>query len=94
MSDELKPCLFCGESGDEIHHEHSGALRWIECGECGARGPEASTEIEATELWNTRAVDAGNERLWKALEKIEKEPPSEMAYSLIRGIARKALEEK
>ncbi len=29
-----------------------------------------------------------NERLWKVLEKIEKEPPSEMAFSLMRGIAR------
>ncbi len=90
MSDELK-CLFCGESGDEIHHEHSGALRWIECGECGARGPEASTEIEATELWNTRAVDAENERLRKALEAAEKEVNT---FSRAGRILRKALEGK
>ena len=59
MSEELKPCPFCG--GDaEITKWHEGYF--VECKKqrCGGTIGAYKTEEEAIEAWNTRAKD-GND---------------------------------
>jgi hypothetical protein len=56
MSEELKPCPFCG--GPNVERYMAG----IECADCGARAPDDLT-------WNKRASrDAEVQRLREALE--------------------------
>ena len=47
----LLPCPFCGGEG------RWAALfdDWVECVNCGARGPLCETEYRACLAWNTRA---------------------------------------
>ena len=57
MSDELKPCPFCGRA-DNIVMEAWGtfAARGF-CHNCGAVGPPDANEATAIENWNRRAAD-------------------------------------
>lgn len=53
MSNELKPCPFCG-----FQHPitiESGGRVYVECPLCGAETSSRETEEEAIEAWNTRA---------------------------------------
>jgi len=65
MSDELKPCPFCGEKTEIAIVE--GAMvqegdsrddfcmqRWVECQNCGALGPPTDRRVEAVKSWNER----------------------------------------
>ena len=52
----LKPCPFCGNK----KIEYSGLAanyRYIECEDCGAAGPVASSNEAAAKLWNARASE-------------------------------------
>lgn len=65
---EIAPCRFCGCDDPELEQEPAEACgdtyHWVECGECGARGPRTfygcrdpreeaiDLEAEAVELWN------------------------------------------
>lgn len=62
MSDELKPCPFCG--GEDIDGDfvigHQGGditkpLVASGCWNCSACGPDKPTKQEAIEAWNKRA---------------------------------------
>lgn len=65
VSEELRPCVFCGHDGARIVVEDevtdAGAedatvpLYAASCPYCGAIGPMALTEGEAVEAWNRRA---------------------------------------
>lgn len=65
MSEELKPCVFCGHDEarvivvDEVTdagcEEATVPLYAASCPYCGARGPMALSEDEAVEAWNRRA---------------------------------------
>ena len=59
MSEELKPCPFCGSAHVAIVAEDRGNLvaRWWYgyCHDCHACGPEDLGRSGATESWNTRA---------------------------------------
>lgn len=61
MSEELKPCPFCGTS-DLLGFEPSPEGGWtvVKCRKCGASGStgRASSEQEATAWWNRRAQPA------------------------------------
>lgn len=52
MSDELKPCPFCGK----LHHEVSDykPVYRVECTFCGARTGNYNSEQEAIKAWNER----------------------------------------
>lgn len=57
MSEELKPCPFCGNKKcgtGEVLNKYCEYER-VSCGACGAEGPGAELKKEAYELWNTRA---------------------------------------
>ena len=52
MSDELKPCPFCG--GMNLYYA-AGRFYAVECSDCGAKVVGAfRTEEEAAEAWNRR----------------------------------------
>ncbi len=59
---ELLPCDFCGDK-DPSYYGETGRdegveYGWtcVECDECGARGPKASTAEAAKVAWNTRTT--------------------------------------
>ena len=56
MTEELKPCPFCGETKDlsEYDAEDWMADKSIRCDTCGALGPPASTLIQTQKAWNYR----------------------------------------
>lgn len=57
MSNELKPCPFCG--GEAQYSEESRFhISWVYCSNCGAASGYRNTEAEAIAAWNTRADEA------------------------------------
>ncbi len=64
MSDELKPCPFCGSecvNDTDIapydHDDDSPVFFWV-CPDCTSCGPIETSEEIATKSWNTRHVSA------------------------------------
>ena len=54
MSEQIKPCPFCG-SQPTILTEENTACWYVEC-DCEAQGPHESTSEQAITAWNTRAA--------------------------------------
>lgn len=56
---EQKACPFCKMdklyTADEWKTDSYDKQHFVECGNCGARGPLADTLDEAWRLWNTRS---------------------------------------
>lgn len=65
MSEELKPCPFCG--GQAEFNDTSST--WVRCESCGAAIECQVEKKDAAQLWNSRS-DATLEKLREALEKI------------------------
>lgn len=63
MSDELKPCPFCG-ANDAVETDMEGMRRtvyFVSCNKCGAAGPsrvypDHSQPLTEADLWNRRAT--------------------------------------
>lgn len=61
MSDELKPCPFCGGEAKAFYCEESGTFD-VQCQQCGAipfigsRTSERKTMADVIAAWNARAV--------------------------------------
>lgn len=63
MSDELKPCPFCG-ANDAVETDMEGMRRtvyFVSCNKCGAAGPsrvypDHSQPLTEADLWNLRAT--------------------------------------
>jgi len=57
MSEELKPCPFCGgEAETGFEDWHTGGH--VKCTKCGAIGPVWSNDTqEAVDAWNARSPD-------------------------------------
>jgi len=56
MSDELKPCPFCGGEGVEVlDHRERGRPCSVECLECNASTGPQLTDGDAVAAWNRRA---------------------------------------
>ena len=53
----MLPCPFCGED-TEISPDKSGSFWIVECGWCGAVGPNAVSIKEAAQNWNDRLTKA------------------------------------
>lgn len=54
MSEELKPCPFCGSENAAPYAVKS--CHSVLCVACGGEGPEAESEAAAIEAWNRRAL--------------------------------------
>ena len=54
MTEQIKPCPFCG-SQPTILTEENTACWYVEC-DCEAQGPHESTSEQAITAWNTRAA--------------------------------------
>jgi len=62
MSDELKPCPWCGITDsikpldliDEFADEDESQIIVMYCSCCGAQGPHSFDKEEAIEAWNKR----------------------------------------
>lgn len=57
MSDELKPCPFCGEEA-EVRYQSN--LYGVRCKKCLATVAAFDTEAEAIEAWNQRVATDKN----------------------------------
>jgi len=56
MSEELKPCPFCG--GTDLDRAGRGPMKcWVECLGCTSEGPFGETPAAAIAAWNRRAAD-------------------------------------
>ena len=81
MSEELKPCPFCGNKAELFCTK--GTEDWAvvcqhpECG-CNARILYCDTKEEAIEQWNRRTSDPEKQKLVEALE----DARTELAYLL------------
>lgn len=72
MSDQLKPCPFCGDV-DTLNRGD-----FIECSNCLAESP-FMPDGDVIEAWNTRAATPDEVRYREALEEIAKFDPYEPA---------------
>ena len=68
MSEALS-CPFCGKNNPKFESEYGGA-KWgrIECGNCGAQGPDVRTEYKSSSHWGPAAIAEWNRREVKANE--------------------------
>lgn len=61
MSEELKPCPFCGGRNAEVQREFNAVSErdyfYVRCLNCGGQGPDGdgTTRGVSSEQWNTRA---------------------------------------
>ena len=53
MSDDLKPCPFCGGGAAAQARVNFVGYHYVGC-ECGAEGPASPSADDARSLWNTR----------------------------------------
>ena len=64
--DNLKPCPFCGASGDDLMmfcdpaegRFNNGPSRRVQCGGCCIEAPYYPTEAEDVDAWNRRVTPA------------------------------------
>jgi Lar family restriction alleviation protein len=79
MSEELKPCPFCGSKNVVVYELKGQKTLWIECKGCWASSNalDSSKKAQAIKLWNTRTDTALREAL---------EPLQEFARKVIKGV--------
>jgi len=49
----IKPCPFCGCSGD-LRSLGGGIKQVVQCNSCGSSGPQMWDEANAVKIWNIR----------------------------------------
>jgi Lar family restriction alleviation protein len=62
---EPKPCPFCGSSAEYIKpvtDTPAGKWGYMECGNCGARGPDVRTGYRPPDHWEDEAIVQWNQR--------------------------------
>lgn len=63
MSEELKPCPFCGGEASIACGSVMSLSRWIECEVCQAEGPLEESNESAIGAWNRRVESTEKEQL-------------------------------
>ena len=71
MSEEIKPCPFCGNSEDLVIRGR--VLSYIYCWNCGAESGLADSKDEAIEAWNQRPYDFDMPAIVKKVQQLEAE---------------------
>ena len=54
MTEELKPCPFCGSENVKAFTDDIQALSWVECLSCHGMMMNNGTDKENIEAWNRR----------------------------------------
>ncbi len=64
MSEELKPCPFCGTTPGDGRHQSTQGDKWgsVVCECCGCVGPEVRTQYREAAEWGDAADEAWNDR--------------------------------
>jgi len=70
MSDELKPCPFCGEEDPTI--ERDGKWYYITCRKCECTSDGDRGQSGAEKRWNTRPIEDELRRRWDSALKASK----------------------
>lgn len=101
MTEELKPCPFCGGNGS---YSNAGFGFIVKCRKCGSKTSIQESGKEASEAWNTRSIEneltgkigkleSENKRLREALGVIldaaQKDEPCIMAIKVVAYTALK-----
>ena len=60
MSEELKPCPFCGGEARLIHL--NDVNKYVECVDCNAESALYDRRIQAIEAWNNRPIEDEKDR--------------------------------
>ena len=58
MTDQLKPCPFCGVDEPDLWDDNGGDTSWYQCRSCEARIGGFATREMAFDAWNTRRKGA------------------------------------
>ena len=69
MSDEIKPCPFCGSGNVYVEQIGRGGYFNICCGSCLANVPLSGSRETAVAAWNSRAID--RDKLLRIAEDLE-----------------------
>ena len=59
---DIKPCPFCGETSCFVFAALHRKWGNVECGRCGATGPQVHTNYEPSTVWQDDATSAWNQR--------------------------------
>ena len=54
----MKPCPFCGATGEDLYNPGDSWKPQIICSVCWAKGAAGETEADAIAAWNQRAEEA------------------------------------
>lgn len=70
MSDELKPCPFCGSDDIDVTYTYvdGGLDYYAECTDCYCRGAWEPTGAKARAAWNSRPIEDALQARIDALE--------------------------
>lgn len=82
MSEELKPCPFCGA---EARYKYLNGYPWVECSRCDVVGPDFSLREPAIAAWNTRPGEDAAER--RGMERELEEARDIIETALIVGVS-------
>ena len=71
MSEEIKPCPFCGSEDVEVFSNYG--RYFVTCCDCGSEGPNKEGKEEAIKGWNQRPYDFDMPAIVKKVQWLEKE---------------------
>lgn len=70
MTQEIKPCPFCGSSKCQEIYQHGFAEGWVvRCNSCGANGAAFAYDQDAVEKWN----DVSSVSVWRPIDTAPKD---------------------
>ena len=72
MSEEIKPCPFCGSEIEEKDFVEEWIGWWVTCPVCDSL-PAPTTKEEAMQQWNQRPYDFDMPAIVKKVQRLEKE---------------------
>ena len=69
MSEEIKPCPFCGSEDVEVFPNYGHYF--AACCDCGSEGPNKERKEEAIRKWNQRPYDYDMPAIVKKVQRLE-----------------------